>query len=449
MNEVSFGYSFRRVAALAFPAIISNVTVPILGLSDTAVAGHLGSPSFLAAMAAGGMMMNVIFLLFGFLRMGSTGLTAEAYGAKDEKSLSRIFSLSFGIAVAVGLAMILLSIPLCRLLLIVIDPAPEVAGLAATYFYICIFGAPAQLVVMTLNGWMVGMQNTFRPMVVSISVNLVNIALSLTAVFLLHLGFKGVALGTLAANWFGAALAFFLARGLARGRRLFTGWRDILDSGLLRRFFSLNTNLFFRSACIMAVSMGVTSIGARLGTLEMAVNALLMQFFLFFSYFMDGFAYAAEALCGKSYGERNRHALFSSVKASLLWSALMVVAFTLVYLLFTDGILSLLTTSQEVVAAASSLRPWILLLPLVSVSAFIFDGFFVGLMVTRRMLISTFAGMILFFGVALFHPCSGSPLFSLPDNRILWTAFLSYLLCRGIMLAFQLRPAVNSRIPKY
>ncbi|MCM1377400.1 MAG: MATE family efflux transporter [Clostridium sp.] len=433
-EDLSFGSLNRRVLTLALPAIVSNITVPLLGLCDTVVTGHLGSPAFIAAIAGGSMMVNVIFFLFGFLRMGSTGLTAEAYGAGNRESLCIVFSRSFWIAVLSGLIIILCSFPLSHFLVNIIDPDPKVADLARSYFQICVLGAPAQLVIMALMGWMVGMQSTVRPMILSISVNIVNIAMSLSFVFLFKLGFIGVALGTLSANWFGFFLAILLAKRCLPAERLFRPLKSVFISDGLKKFFSLNINLFFRSACVMAVSMAVTSIGARLGILEMAVNAVIMQFFIFFSYCMDGFAFAAEALCGKCYGARDSFALRKYIRVSILWAATMAFLFFAVYALGANKIVELITSDIPVINATMSLYVPIILLPPVSVAAFIFDGFYIGMMETRRMLYATFTGMAMFFIVAFFHPFADD-IFSLPSNIFLWIAFLTYLALRGLVLA--------------
>lgn len=418
---------------LAVPAIISNITVPLLGLCDTAIAGHLGSSVYLAAIAAGSMMMNVIFFLLTFLRTGTTGLTAKAYGAGAPDEQRAVFSRSFFLAVAAGVAVILLGEPLCRLLSLIISAPAPVSALAADYFKICILGAPAQLGIMAANGWMVGRQSTVLPMTVSITVNIINIALSLAAVFALKWGFAGIAVGTMVSNWCGLVLALYLARRSFGGKRLFASRREVFARGEMVKFFRVNSDLFLRSACVMAVSLSVTSIGARLGADVLAVNAVINQFFIFFSYFMDGFAFAAEAMVGKAYGARDGKAMHRDTKALGLWSLIMAVTFTAIYLGFGNEIVALLTSEESVRELAAGLRLWIVALPAISVAAFIFDGFYIGVIATRRMLVSTATAMAVFFLIAFIHPGG----IALPDNHTLWTAFLSYLLTRGVVLAWQ------------
>ena len=230
----------RKILALALPAIASNITVPLLGLCDTAVTGHLGSEAYIAAIAAGGMMLNVVFWVFGFLRMGTTGLTAEAHGAADPKRISCVFSRAVILALVAGLLIVAVRQPMSRLLLGVIGADADVTPLAARYFAICIWGAPALLVTLTINGWFIGMQNTVWPMAVSIAVNVVNVACSLTAVYALGMGFEGVAYGTLTANWTGLCLAVVAVVRYSRGMRLWSGWRMLWRGDELRKFFGVS-----------------------------------------------------------------------------------------------------------------------------------------------------------------------------------------------------------------
>ena len=276
----------RNILRLAVPAILSNITVPLLGLSDTFITGHLGSERYIAAIAVGTMMANAVFWLFGFLRAGTTGLTAEAWGRGDNEAGRRIFTASFLLAAAIGLALVLASYPLARLMIAIMAPPEATARLAVRYFMLIVLAAPAQLVTMAVTGWMIGRQNTVWPMVVAISVNVINIALSFVLVFAVGTGFTGVAVGTLVANWSGLLIALGLARRLAAGTGLWCGRRELASGFDVRRFFRVNSDLMMRSVCILAVPYAMTAFGARLGDITLAVNAVIMQFFLFFSYFI-------------------------------------------------------------------------------------------------------------------------------------------------------------------
>lgn len=432
----------REILRLSLPAIVSNITVPLLGLSDTAISGHLGSPQFIGAIAVASMMLNVAFWLFGFLRMGTTGLTAEAFGAGDKERSVSVLIRSVIIAFVIGLLLILFRHPLSELLLDFVGADPDVRALAKEYYLLCIFGAPALLATMSFNGWFVGMQSTFTSMVISISVNVINIGLSLWFVFGLDYGFIGVGRGTLFAQWAGLLIAVvmficfcrknhipFVVKGLFRGE--------------LMRFFRVNSDLFFRSACIMLVSMSVTAAGARMGGIVLAANAVMMQFFVFFSYFMDGFAFAAEALTGRFSGAKDLVMMKRSIRALLVWSAGMAILFLSIYLLWLRPIASFITDQKEVVEMVMRYSTFVCLIPVLTVAAFIFDGFYIGLTRTGAMLICTFIGAVIFFAVSGFSvslPESGSvnltnALVPPPSNSRLWAGFLSYLTFRGLSLA--------------
>ncbi len=442
-------YSLKEMSAmagrLAGPAILSNVTVPLLGLSDTFITGHLGAERFIAAIAVGTMMVNAIYWLCGFLRMGTTGLTAEAFGASDADRRKRILTVSLLLAVAIGLLMIILSPLLEHLMLSLIDPPPATAELAGEYFIISVWAAPAILSTMAVSGWMVGSQNTVFPMVTAISVNVINIALSMILVFGFDLGFKGVAYGTLCANWIGLLISFILAKRLVEGGKLLILEKRLMKNIGLRRFFSVNGNLFVRSACLMSVSFALTGFAGRMGDNVLAVNAVLMQFFMFFSYFMDGFAFAGEALCGRFMGEGNIDGFRLAVKALLIWSGIVTVSFTLVYSLFTPAIAGLLTNVGTVVAGITSLRWVACILPAVSVAAFMFDGIYIGLTDTARMMIATVCGAALFFALHYLFAGFGasSPIFAGAGG--LWTAFLGFLFVRGSVLGLTLKSTVKKR----
>lgn len=425
----------REILRLSVPAIVSNITVPLLGLCDTAISGHLGQTSSLGAIAVGSMMINVIIWLCGFLRMGTTGLTANAFGRDDVASQRGVFTLSVGLGFMLGVVFVIASVPLCELLLHITDAPGQAAGLAKEYFMICIWGAPAILATMAVSGWFVGMQSTVWPMIVAVGSNIVNICLSFILAFPVGLGFRGVAVGTLAANWIGLALALAAASRVGGGKIPWCRKGEkcgTLDYG----FFKVNSNLFLRSACVMAVSLAVTSIGGRLGELTLATNAVLMQFFTLFSFFMDGFAFTGEALCGRFAGSRDSVMLRRSIRTLLLWSGGVALAFSIVYVAALDPIVALLTDVVEVRQAGAAMWPWISLLPVCAVMAFIFDGFYIGLTSTRRMLLTTMAATAVFLIIAL--PAR--------DNDMLWTAFLLYLVVRGAGLAAQIRIVVRNAV---
>lgn len=425
----------KEILRLSIPAIISNITVPILGLSDTTISGHLGSELYIGAIAVGTMMFNVVFWLFGFLRMGTTGLTAQAYGARDNDECRKLLVRACALGLIIGVVILLLHIPIRWLLLLLISPEGQVADYASDYFNICIWGAPALLFNMAVMGWFLGVQNTVVPMIISVSVNIVNIILSLCFVFLFDMGFEGVAYGTMISNWVGVGIAILYVLKFYEWRFPKICRTDILQLSDMGRFFKINTDIMFRSACIMSVSLTVTSIGAQLGALTLAANAIIMQFFILFSYFMDGFAFAAEALSGKFVGARDLQNLKRVINRLLLWALGVASVFTIIYIGGYKFIVSFITNEANVIATVDKYSLWLKLIPLVTVAAFIYDGIYIGLTATRQMLIATFLSAMAFLSICFIHPFGGN-LIDLPQNHTLWIAFLTYLLLRGVMLGF-------------
>ena len=424
----------KQILKIALPSIVSNITVPLLGLVDVAIVGHLGAAAYIGAIAVGGMTFNVIYWIFGFLRMGTSGMTSQALGRRDLAETTRLLVRSVGIAFAVAAALIALQEPLRLASLSIMRPTAEVGALASTYFKILIYGAPAMLGLFSLSGWFIGMQNSRAPMAVAIVQNVVNIAASTLLVFGFGMKVEGVAFGTLTAQYAGFLMALAMcAKGYGRLRRHFT-WQGVWRREAMRHFFNVNRDIFFRTLCMVSVMLFFTSAGSWQGEVVLAVNTLLMQFYLLFSYVMDGFAYAGEALSGKYYGARNDAALRSTVGHLFLWGLLMAVGFTLVYGLGGDAFLSLLTDEPSVVAASHTYYYWALAIPLAGMAAFVWDGVFIGCTMTRGMLVSMFLAAVTFF--TLYYALRGSL-----ANHGLWAAFIAYMAVRGMAQTFIFRKA--------
>lgn len=417
------------ILKLAIPSIVSNITVPLLGLVDLTIVGHLGSARYIAAIAVGTMIFNVLYWLFGFLRMGTSGMTAQALGRGDGQLVRLLLRRSLTVGVGIAMVMLALQLPLRWLTLTLIHPSPQVVPLVTTYFNIVIWGAPAMLALYSLNGWFVGMQNTRVPMVVAIVQNVVNIIVSVALVFGVGLKIEGVALGTLVAQWSGFALALWLRRRVS----VPSGGLEPTLTVTWSSFFTVNRDIFLRTVCLVAVNLFFTSAGARQGDMTLAVNTLLMTFFTLFSYVMDGFAFAGEALAGKAGGAGDAPTLRATVRRLLLWGVMMVMAFTLAYVIGGNGFLGLLTSDGRVVAAASPYFFWACLIPVAGMAAFVYDGIFIGLTATRGMLVSSVAATALFFLVFFVGERLLGSTAALPPNHFLWLAFILYLAMRGLM----------------
>lgn len=422
----------KQILHIALPSIISNITVPLLALVDTTIVGHLGSASYIAAIALGGMIFNMIYWLFNFLRMGTGGLTAQAYGANQHQATSYILLRSLTIAGGIALTLLLLQRPIFQVTFHFVTATAEVRSLASIYFNILIWGAPAMLALYSFTGWFLGMQNARIPMCIAITQNVVNIAVSTLLVFGCHLKIGGVALGTLISQYTALLLAVIFCLTKFDVKQHFE-LKAILDINTLKRFFQINRDIFLRTLCLIAVTTYFTSAGSTQGEVTLAANTLLMQFFIIFSYFMDGFAYAGEALGGRYFGAHDRLNFQRVTRCLFAWGGALSVLFFFIYFLSGTSLLHLLTDDSQVINRAQQYLPIIYFIPLISFAAFLFDGLYIGTTATRYMLISMFCASAAFF--VLINVCTLS-------NTLLWLAFLVYLGGRGLMQAFLFKKAV-------
>lgn len=417
----------RRILRLAVPSIVSNITVPLLGLVDVSIVGHLGAAAYIGAIAVGGLLFNILYWNFGFLRMGTSGLTSQAYGRKDADGEVRVLVQALAVGLLSAVAILGLQYPVERLAFALLETSAEVETYAVAYFRVCIWGAPAVLAMYAFKGWFIGMQNSRFPMFIAIAVNVINILCSLCFVFWLDMKVEGVALGTVVAEWSGLFMAVVLWAKRYGYLRVRIALRDSLHVSSMRRFFSVNRDIFLRTLCLIAVTTFFTSTGARQGDLILAVNTLLMQLFTLFSYIMDGFAYAAEALTGRYVGARNPRQLRSAVRGLFAWGGGMAGLFTLLYAVGGQDFLGLLTNDEEVLRLAPQYFFWALAVPVAGFAAFLWDGILIGATATRQMLWAIAIASAAFF--LIYYVFSGAT-----DNHVLWLAFLVYLFLRGVMM---------------
>lgn len=421
----------QRILHIAIPSIISNITVPLLGLIDVTIVGHLGSASYIGAIAVGGMLFNMIYWIFGFLRMGTSGLTAQAYGAHDLKEVTRILLRSTGISLMLALALLILQYPIRLIAFELIDTSAEVQQLATLYFHICIWGAPATLGLYSFSGWFIGMQNSRFPMFIAITQNIVNIVASLLFVFVFGMKVEGVALGTLIAQYAGLFMAYLLWLRYYRPLRKYISRKQLFTHDAMKRLFQVNRDIFLRTLCLVAVTVFFTSTGAAFGDVVLAVNTLLMQLFTLFSYIMDGFAYAGEALTGKYIGAGNRQELQRTIRHLFGWGIALSLAFTLLYGIGGKEFLGLLTNEQSVISASGDYFYWVLAIPLAGFAAFLLDSICIGATSTNIMLKAMVVASGSFFLIYY-------SLHNVLHNHALWLGFIVYLALRGIMQALLL-----------
>ena len=415
----------REILRIALPAIVANITIPLLGLLDTAIAGHLGNATMIGAIAVGSMLFNFVYWNFGFLRMGTSGMTAQTYGRSDLAGSARLLQQSSALALAIALAIVMLQWPLQWLGFTVMGPSDEVLRLAHTYFYIVVWGAPPTLMMMSIKGWLLGMQDSKGAMYISIWVNVANIVASLLAVYVFALGFVGIAVGTLLAQWLGLAYSLWLVRRKFGQVVALIDWGKTWHFQGSGRFFKVNADIFLRSTLLMLANLFLVSVGARSGDLILAVNALIQQLNSLFAYFMDGIAFAGEALVGKYYGARNEVRLRQCVRRLFVWAAVLTLLFTMLYA-YPQHLFSLLTDDQPVRLAAMDYRWWCALLPVCGAAAFVWDGVFIGLTYSRGMLWAVAIADVFFFALYFILPAT-------MGNHRLWLAFVIYLAMRGVV----------------
>ena len=431
----------KRILGLALPNIITNITVPLLGMVDMAIVGHLSS-THIGAITIGTSIFNLIYWNFGFLRMGTSGFTAQAYGAgRIDESLKTLIRAA-AIALAIALTLIALQWPISLLVPIIFEGSGEVMRLALTYFFIRIWAAPATLGLYAIKGWFIGMQDSKTPMWIAIFLNCVNILASLLFVLVLHWDIAGVALGTVLAQYSGLVMGLiFLHRKTKNLEEIheiksLKAIRSCLRWTEMRRFFKVNGDIFLRTICLSAVFTFITAASGRISDQVLAIDALLLQFFTLFSYIMDGFAYAGEALVGRYIGAREPKNLRLSVRLLLLWGLFLTVFFTALYAIFNTQFLHIFTSDTTLIKAATDYLGWVLVIPVCGFAAFLFDGIFIGATASRTMrnamFVATAAFFTVYYGLKTLS-IANSQLSIQTWNNILWTAFMIYLLLRGLL----------------
>lgn len=420
----------KQILRLAIPNIITNITVPLLGMVDTAIVGHLDCGDgidYIGAIAVGTMIFNIIYWNFGFLRMGTSGFTAQAYGAKDKEEQANILLRACFIAIVAALLLIIFQKPIGILSMMLIEDKNSVGALALSYFSIRIWAAPATLSMYALKGWLIGMQDSKNPMWISIIINILNIIFSFVLVFYFDMSIKGVALGTVIAQYGGLITTLLILRKKYKEISKYFNVKKALSLEKMKKFFKINSDIFLRTLCLIIVTSYFTIASTKMPYPTLAMNTLLMQFFTLFSYFMDGFAYAAESLCGKAKGENNYPLLQAFVKRFLLWGGVVSIVFIVIYALFGENILGIFTDNQDVISFAKNYLFWILLIPVTGFIAFLYDGILIGLtesvIMRNAIFISTAAFFLIYFSLS-----------SIIGNNALWLAFLTYLLGRSLLM---------------
>ena len=456
----------KDILKLAIPSILANITVPLVGMVDIAVAGHLdaSAATMIGGIAIGSMLFDLLYWNFGFLRVGTGGLAAQAYGRGDRKECARILARAVGIALACALVLIAIQWIFVKAAFLVVDSSPEVQALATKYFYIRIWAAPATLSLMALKGWFIGMQDSVSPMATDMTVNGMNVLMSIIlslgfTVGGLHydgMGFAGVAAGTVVAQYSELLVALSLLMWKYRKNTLSTvalpELRGLFKGDETRRFFVMNADLYVRSLCFIAIYIGFTVISARYGDVLLAVSSILMKLLMIFSYFTDGFAYAGEALTGRYIGAKDGAMVRQTVRWTFVWSMSIALIFMLIYQFAGVPMLHMMTSDAVVIEASREYLPWLLLMPVAGCAAFTWDGIYIGATASRQMRNSMLWATVAFaalwtVGILLLGWLGSSTGTVPPDSpsygriamHILMAAYFAHLLARTIYLTVSWR----------
>ncbi len=432
----------RQILSLAVPSMLANITVPLVGIVDMAIVGHISDAVAIGGIAIGTMLFDLLYWNFAFLREGTGGLTAQAFGRKDVVAQGQLLTQGLFISIAGALVIWLIQWLYVSLVLLVVPCSAEVADFAARYFYIRIWAAPATLSAMAIKGWLIGMQNTVGAMICDLTINITNIVSSYILAYYSHFGVMGVAWGTLIAQYTGLIVGIgiiaFKYPEVVRQIDL----KESLQIGKLKKLLVLNGNLVIRSVCMLVIYVGFTSIASKYGDNELAVSAIMMKMFMLFSYFVDGFAYAGEALTGKYIGSKDRHLLVASIKWLFVWATGVGVLFTFIYWLAGTDTIAILTSDTDVIEGSKPYIIWLILMPLVSCTAFMWDGIYIGATAGREIRNSMIWAAVSFVGVY-------AALFQLIGIHALYAAYFAHLMARFIYLTaiwnkFIIRLGINS-----
>ena len=445
----------KDILKLAVPSILANITVPIVGMVDIAVAGHLDTSAavMIGGIAIGTMLFDLLYWNFGFLRVGTGGLAAQAYGRGDRKECAKIFTRATGIALSCALLLIAIQWIFVKAAFLVVDCTPEVRELASQYFFIRIWAAPATLSLMAFKGWFIGMQDSVSPMVTDLVVNGMNVLMSIVLALGFTvggwhyegMGFSGIAAGTVIAQYSGLLTAVLLLMLRYRKNTMSalhrSDLKDVFKGSETRRFFVMNADLFVRSLCFIAIYIGFTVISARYGDVLLAVSSIMMKILMIFSYFTDGFAYAGEALTGRYIGAKNGPMVRQTVRWTFAWSMGIAVIFMGIYHFAGVPLLKMMTSDLAVVAAAEAYLPWLLLMPVMGCAAFTWDGIYIGATASKAIRNSMLWAVVGFFAV-WFAGKAFPDVTAETAVHILMGAYFAHLLARTVYLTVRYKTVV-------
>ena len=429
MNPSSNRLTHKRVLGVAIPIVLANATIPILGAVDTGVVGQMGLAAPIGAVGIGAIIISAIYWLFGFLRMGTTGLTAQAIGSKNQSETSALLVRGIIIGLVAGLILIVTQIPLFSGALGLAPASQEVELLANEYLNIRVFSAPAAIAIFGITGWLIAKERTRSVLLLMLLVNSVNITLDFIFVLKLGWGVEGVAFATLIAEWLGLFYGLWLSReGFRNG--YWRNWVQIFDRARLLQMAKVNSDILIRSVLLEIGFVSFLFLGSSFDDATLAANQVLIQFLNITAYAMDGFAFAAEALVGQALGSRNRLLFRRSAVMTSQWGFGSVVVMAIAFYVFGSSIINVMTTAEDVRLVSYEYLPWMVLAPLVGAAAWMLDGIFIGATRTADMRNMMFISFCVYL-IAL--------AFLLPkyDNHGLWASLIIFSIARGVTLGYK------------
>ncbi len=430
----------KSILSLAIPNIISNISVPLLSSVDTAVVGHLDQVSYLGAIALGSMIFNFIYWAFGFLRMGTTGLTAQAHGRSDEQESFNVLLRALSVAVGGSIILLVFQEVIGYVSFHLINSNAEVESLAREYFDIRIYAAPATLSIYVFHGWFLGKQNSRIPMFIVILINILNIGFNLLFIYQFDMKSNGVALGTVCAQYIGLIISAVFYFKSFHNKKLFIKINRIFDFEAISKFFKINLDIFLRTLLLVFTFTYFTAESASYGENILAANTILLQLWMLLSYGIDGFAFASESLVGKAVGENNKHLLKKVIRHSFYWGMALSVLYSATYLIFGHDILSIYTNKLFLIELAGSFLIWTIIAPVINSVCYIWDGIYIGATQTQPMRNSMIISTLIIF-LPIYYLTN-----NLFGNHSLWLAMTVFMFSRGLFLTVLSKKYIFSKI---
>ncbi len=431
----------KRILQLALPSIAANITVPLVGMVDLAIAGRLHETYFIAGISLGSMVFDMLYWNFAFLRLGTGGLTAQAYGRRDLSTTANILAQSLLVSLIGAIIILAVQIPVMKFTFSIVTASPEATLWAETYFYIRVWAAPATVSLFALKGWFIGMQNSLSPMLVDLLINFANVGLSIALALWLKMGVAGIAIGTVLSQYLGLGLSIFFILRFYSKLKKYLDVKKIFDMKGIKQYFSLNVNIFIRSLLLLLIYTTFTSFSSYFGDDILSTNTILLKVTMLYVFVIDGFAYAGEALTGRYIGGKEPILLRKTVKSVFIWSAAIVFCSVIFYIIGAESLVSWLADhNPKIVETSKPYIAWVIFLPVASSVAFLWDSIFIGATSSVAMRNVVLVATICYF---IIYGCT----YKVLEVHALWLAFTSSMVIRSIGMQWYSKKSVFAKVP--